>query len=587
MSGRPGTILGLKRSELPRFGKVALAFALTQVTSLMGYLASTTLFLKACGAEYLPWAFLSGYLLAVLISAAFRRAHASPPFMLLGVYFAVHAVFLALASLAGTGGGFWLRWLVLTSIVPFPVLCWMLFWNTLQARLLLREVKLWTPLIMAIATLGQVATGLATGPLGEFLGVQNLLLVAGGSLLASIAVLRWALASTGPGEAAPAPEEPTPAEEVSDPLVTRVAGLVFMGAFIKYVVDLQLNAAASARFRSLAEVAGFLGRFDSLTKATIFMVQSAFTGLLLSRMPPGRLMAAMPVLLGLACVAVLSGAGLGAILASNFLFTLFDKGTNRTCISLLLAPFPPARARQARLKLDGQVMGAGVITVSVAMIAIPALLEPGVAFGTLLVVCVVYRLWCSSIDEHYIAALRANLQRGAGEVRAEALGRLRAFSGDRRLRVLEEMLASPDRDRRRLAALEVARLTEPAAADLLCRALEREQDARVQAVMPSGRPRGRGPHGGHHHAAGAGLSRPARSLAELGADREGAREPPAAARPGGADRGHRRPPGPEAGRRRYCGPPGLTGRGATCGRVLGRAPLRSCRFVVPGLVARR
>lgn len=481
-------ILGLKPAELPRFGKVALAFTLTQVTALVGYLAATTLFLQACGAAYLPRAFLSGYLLALAITSNLRRASHVPPFTMLAAYFSLYAAFQIACSLVGAEGGFWVRWLMLTCIVPFPVLCLMLFWNTLQSRLLLREVKVWTPLIMAAATLGQVVTGFSMGPLGRTIGIHNTFALSGLSLLGSIVVLKWALADSAGGGPAPV-EEPTPAEGVSDPLVTQVAGLVFMGALFKYIVDLQLNAAAAAAYGTVAEVAGFLGRFDSFVKIAIFIVQTAFTRLLLSKMPPGRLLGAMPVLLAVAAVAVLAGAGFGAILAGNFLFTIFDKGTNRTCISLLLAPFPPGRARQARLKLDGQAMGAGVITISLLMIAFPAILQPRVAFAAVLGLCLVYRAWCASIDVHYIAALRANLSRGAGDVRAEALGHLRAFGGERQLEVLEEMLASSERDQRRLAALELARTGDAAAANLLRKALEKEEDPRVQSVLIAGLPR--------------------------------------------------------------------------------------------------
>jgi HEAT repeat protein len=488
---RPGrTVLGIRPADLPRFGWIAAAFTLTQIVGLLEYLAATTLFLKTCGARLLPWAFLSGYAVALVLSAGFRRLPRTlPPFTMLAAYFLAHASLLATAGLIGEDGGPIVWAAVLTFVTPFPILCWMTFWNTLQSRLVLREIKLWTPLVAAGASLAQVITGLSTGTLSRWLGVESLFLVCAILLVASVAMLGRLVgvrsgAEGATGEA-PAADRPDPG---GDPLVARLGRLVFCGAAIKYLVDYQLNQAVAARFATPADVAGFLGRFDSITKAVIFVVQAGLAGVLLGRYPPGRVVGSMPVLLAAASVAMLAGGGFGALLAAHLLFTAYDKGLARACINLLLAPLAPARARQARLRLDGQVLGAGVVTVSLAMILVPALLDPGVAFTVLLVLCAAYLHACLDIDRHYVESLRTAIHDGTGEARAEALGRLRAFTGGRRLAVVGQLLASPDPDRRRHAARELARIREPGAAELLRTAMEREQDPRVQAALVTALP---------------------------------------------------------------------------------------------------
>ncbi|MBI3892312.1 MAG: HEAT repeat domain-containing protein [Candidatus Wallbacteria bacterium] len=489
MSRTSATIpfLGLPRSDLPRFGAIAVSLALTQCVALLVYLASTTLFLQRCGAKVLPWTSLAGYLLALALSALFRRMRGTGPFALMAGYFACYCVFLGFACANGSTGSFASYTVIQSIVVPFPVLCWMLFWNSLEGALIIQEVKLWTPLVTAIAFLGQVLTGLVIGPLGRLAGLQNLYLLGAAGLGVAMLCLRGVAGQSAARGQAAGPREgaaQAPSDgESKQPLLGGIARLVAAFAVFKYLVDYQLNQAVAARYTAAADVAAFLGRFDSLTKATIFFLQTGLTGRLLGWAPPGRVLAAMPVLLGLASAAVLSGGSFSAILAANLLFTIFDKGINKSCLNLLLAPFPPEQARQARLRLDGLVYGSGVVVVSIAMIALPGLLLPVASFAVLLALSVLYFLGCLRIDERYVRALESNLLAGSAEERASALARLRAFSGRRRVEALRAVLASAGPEKRRQAAVELARSGDEAAGAALCEALESEKDSRVQASL--------------------------------------------------------------------------------------------------------
>ena len=482
---------GVKRTDLGRLLPIALAFALTQAVALLAYLAATTLFLKQCGARFLPWTFLAGYLLALLLSAGFRRLRHWSPFGLLAGYFALHSALLVASAANGPAGSFGSHAVILSVIVPFPVLCWMLFWNSLEGRLVIKETKVWTPLVMASGFLVQVFTGLSTGWLGRLLGIEELYLVAAGVLLASVVVLRLALkrlpllnrdagAASGAAEA----PRPSPAEaEGEPPLLGTLVRAVFGFAIFKYLVDYQLNQGAALQYDTPAEIAGFLGMFDSLTKALIFGVQTGLLGRLLGRFSPGLIMSAMPVALGLAAAAVLGGAGFPAILAANLIFTVFDKGVNRSCLGLLLAPLSPARARHARLRLDGQVFGAGVISVSLAMIALPVLLTPRVSFAVVLGLSAAYLVWCRRIDGQYVRLLEQNLLAGPSELRESALGRLRAFEGKGRTEIVLALLGSEEVQRRRSAARELAESATPGVSRALSAALAKEPDYTVQAEL--------------------------------------------------------------------------------------------------------
>ncbi|MBI4860492.1 MAG: HEAT repeat domain-containing protein [Candidatus Riflebacteria bacterium] len=484
---------GIGRADLPRLAPIVAAYALNQTSTLLPYLAAMTLFVKKCGAQHLPWTFLGGYLLSLGLSAVLRRLEGTSAFGLMVGYFTVHSGFLLAAALIGADGGFPAYLTILSVTVPYPILAYTLFFNVLEGRLVLKEVKNWSPPIMACGFLAQVLVGLAVGPLSRLVGIGTLFALGAATALLSLVVLQFAFPAGSAGSSRPVQGDLdidiAPGALAPGSLVRLMTCLGFGFAVIKYLVDYQLNQAVALRYTSLTDVAGFLGRFDSLAKLTIFIIQSGLVARLLSWFPPGRVLAVLPIVLGLSAAAVVLGAGFVAILVANLVHTVFDKGLNRACINLVLAPLAPAAARQLRLKIYGDVYAAGVIVVSLAMIALPVLMTPTATFAALLGLAAACLTWCWQIDGEYVGLLQQNLLSGSAEQQNSALGRLRALPGTRKFDALRVMLHAPDRQRRLVAIRDLARERHAGVAALLAEALAREQDPRIQAELISSLPR--------------------------------------------------------------------------------------------------
>jgi len=178
--------LGVEPAERSTFGWAALTLFGIGAAAVALLNTAETLFLKRVGVEWLPAALLTSAALLVVGSSLVGRAAARGRrgLWLVGVPVASGALLVPASLLAG-GGTDAVFFALLVGVRQILPLCLLVFFPALGDVLTGRQAKrLFAPLSAGI-TLGGICGSFASGPLGEWMGLQGLLAASGGMLLAA------------------------------------------------------------------------------------------------------------------------------------------------------------------------------------------------------------------------------------------------------------------------------------------------------------------------------------------------------------------------------------------------------------------
>lgn len=353
-----------------------------------------------------------------------------------------------------------------------------------------RQAKRFFPLISAGGVVGLVGGGLATGPLADALGSENLLLVWAG-LMGGAAVLAWRLVLRA--TAAPAPRRRgrpdglgVAAQSVlASPLLRWMCAGALLTALLFSLLYLPFSAAAAERYPDPDELAGFFGVFFAVSMGTALVLSLLVTSRLLARFGVPTVVLVLPVLY-LAAFGVLFVAATFATLAAfRFAQIAWRSGGAGSTWEALVNTVPPDRRDRVRAFLTGVPTQLGTIIAGVVALGAQALDEPRVLYGTGLVGALLAVLAISRIRVAYPRALVAALREGRPTIFGVPGGpRPAVLNADAvGLAVLEELLEDHEVTARLVAAQALGDLDLPEAARALARSLgDSDADVRLTAL---------------------------------------------------------------------------------------------------------
>ena len=444
-------------------GLVALIFFFTQSTQALTANTADTLFFTRFGVEFLPGMFiLFGFagivtLLAYATGLSGMSRRRFYPSVL--IILAVALVALRLAVELDERWVYAATWVVgwLAILVTYS-----LMWNVASDVVDARSGKRLFPLFASAGILGGVAGALATGPLADSIGVENILLVVAGILVVS-AVLTIAsttrygrVKTTASGEGSVAELKTGYSIAAGTRLMRQLAVVVFLGSILTFVISFAFSTQVAETFSSEAEIAQFLGLFAAIATSATFFVSLFGVGSLFRKVGIiGALMIVGFVYLG--------GFGLWLVTFSlvtasivRFLAWVGSNGVDGTASAAIF--------NAIRSEHRGSVMGfmravpqqLGVVAAGVVLLlAQRTLSETGLfVIGAVSATLFTWVLW--SMRASYLEALVKGLRDGVGEslVTADRAVQTTAASAET-VAVVRQALASGKPEERR-AALELA-----------------------------------------------------------------------------------------------------------------------------------
>ena len=295
-----------------------------------------------------------------------------------------------------------------------------------------RQAKRLFPLFGAGWILGWVVGGLATRPLANAVGAENLLFVWAGGLAATFAFGR-ALLGAAPRPSRAAHRRSTQArlglrEEMGQGLravrgsqVMRwmsLAALLFSVLF--YSLYLPFSQAATERFADADELAGFFGLFSAVTAAAALLWSVLVTGRLFARFGVTTMQLMLPViyLVGFGILAV--HAVFVTIVVVRFAQMLWIQAVANPAWEAVINVVPPVRRDQARTFLNGVPAQAGTVIAGMVQVVGTAALSPTQLSAIGATAAAVTTYACLRVRRSYAAALVEALRAGRPQVFADA-----------------------------------------------------------------------------------------------------------------------------------------------------------------------
>ena len=488
-------LLGLRSGEGPTVGLAVSTAFFSSAGLMIAQSGIDALFFARYGVQKLPvmYLLLGGIMFAASIGvgAVLARVGRGKAFILIPVAIGL----LALAGRVGlVAGASWLYgalWL-LRGAAEF--IMGLAIWGLAGIVTDTRQAKRFFPLIGGGAVLGQVLGGLATRPLAAAFGADNLILVWAGTLGAVVLLARKlvaapaALASTRPSHR----RTGGAIEEIGQGFryVRRSALMRWMAvgavlfSLLFFSLYLPFSRAATVRYPSPEELAGFFGLFFGLSTAGALLISLLVTNRLLARFGVPTVALVLPVLY-VAAFGTLAIRSTFAILAVfRFAQVVWMQGGASSTWEAVINTVPAERRDQTRAFLYGGPTQVGTILAGViALIGEHALSQTTLyavgLFCAALATMAMHRV-SRAYGRELVLALREGRPNvfGAIPTGEEPFGLARGDSSA--LSVVVAALSDPDARIRRLAIHILGDLDGSEAGPALVRALQ-DDDADVRA----------------------------------------------------------------------------------------------------------
>lgn len=494
-----GRLLGLNPGEGRTVGLTVCTSFAASAGLMIAQSAVDALFFARYGVEKLPVMYLLlGCLMfaaSLGVSVSLGRFGRGRTFILIPLLIAVGATGARIGLLSGAGWIYAVLWLVV-AMAQFAI--GLSVWGLAGTVTDTRQAKRFFPLIGAGGVLGFVAGGLITKPLASSLGAENLILVWAGTL-GGVVLLAARLVAKAGRQPPRRRQLPGPLEQMrhgmrsagSSSLMRWMAVGAMMLSVLFFSLYLPFSRAASARYSSPDELAGFFGVFYGLSTAAALIVSVFVTNRLLRRFGVPMLLLVLP-LLYVAAFGVLAVHATFAVLASfRFAQIVWLQGGALSASEAIVNTVPADRRDQTRAFLYGGPTQAGTIAAGgIALVGQAA--SPRVLYGIGLASALVALLAMARVRREYprelVLALREGRPNvfGAGPIGQEPfdLGRGDAAAAS----VAIEGLSDADPPVRRMAAFVLGDLRAPEATSALVRALKDENtDVKATALRSLGR----------------------------------------------------------------------------------------------------
>ena len=494
LTRRLTTLLKIRAEERKLVALVAALFATIEVGRNVSGSAADALFFARFGVEYLPYLYIFlgvlGFLATLTYSAFLGRVVKGRFFAGLLIGFAV--VLLIERAAIGFGLSFLypVMWL---SVNIIGALLGTIVWTTAGDVCDARQAKRLFPLFVGAGIFGGLLGSLITGPAATLFGTDNLLVIVGGLLLASMGLLRK-IASTC-FKAQPETNSASRSNFIADvragfdavrlsPMMTRVGISAVLFSILYFTVSFPFGKAVSTAYSNEAELAGFLGLFSGISSVVALLAALLVANRLYARIGVVNALLLLPItyLIGfivfglnfsfvtavgvrLAQLVVLSGIGDGAY--GTFFNTVPSEKRAQ------VRAFDSGVPSQIGTILSGLLLILGAQFLNASQIFVMGVI---VALACALVIWQMRRLYANALVE----ALRTgNLDVFRGGERAFV-----GFQGDAAaLRILGDALRDAKPSRRRLAAEMLGKLgAVPLTPELKRTLSDADPDVRVAAL---------------------------------------------------------------------------------------------------------
>ena len=480
---RLGRLLAVRRGEGRLTVLVAALFGTIEAGRGFGEIGADTLLLSRYGAEVLPFLYVGLGLLSLVVAvaygAALGRFRRRPLFAVLLGGFA----FLLVAERAGVMGGatgilpaLWLTVYVIGAILGTVV------WTVAGSVLDVRQAKRLFPICTSAGILGGFAGTLAAGPLARLVGVENLLLVYAGLLVAAAGLAAEVIARFGRGTQV-RPVQRALATELRagfdyvrrSPLMRLIAVAYVLFAVLYFSISFPFLRVLSGAFTSEADLATALGFISAGVTAASFLVSLVIANRLYARLGVATVALLLPLVYLAGFALWLVQFSLATAVAVRVAQQVTQRGISNAVWGAFFNVVPAERRAQVLAFVDGVpgqlgialsgvllLVAGGMATISIFLLGIAA------AIACTWVVVQIRRRYAESLlgtlraglaeqvleggpgldslrrDPDVVAALGAALGDPSPGVRclaAEMLGRLGAPEGTAGLAAL---LADPD-----------------------------------------------------------------------------------------------------------------------------------------------
>lgn len=317
---RLAPIFNIRPGEGRLVGLMLLHSFLIQIPTLFIGTASYTLFLSAYGAESLPYVYISNALTLPVLGFIYAKLEDRLSFTQLltaNLGFMVVAIGLFRLGLSLSTA----PWLLLAFIIFYDVnrmLSNLEFWGLCGRLFDVRQGKRLFSLIDSAGMVAAIIGGLATPFLVEWLGIANLLFLAGASLIGGLislvhitrqykAQLNAASAETAESGAS----TPPAALSLKNRYILLLFALIVVSVLSYYFIDNAFYDLTEARYTDEAELAGFIGLFGAMGSFITMSSQIFLTGWLVNR---------YGLLAGLFILPLVDFVGIGAVAFTGSLF---------------------------------------------------------------------------------------------------------------------------------------------------------------------------------------------------------------------------------------------------------------------------
>jgi HEAT repeat protein len=358
-----------------------------------------------------------------------------------------------------------------------------------------RQAKRFFPLIGAGGVLGYVLGGLVTKPLAATMGTPNLLVVWIGTLLAATVLGAVLLSGHERGSARRERGRGVdPIEQLRlglryvlrSSLMRWLALASILFSLLFFSLYLPFSRAATLRYPSPDDLAGFFGLFFGLSTGAAFLLSLFVTNRLLARFGVPTVMLVLPVLYAVAFGVLTIEASFVTLAIFRFAQVAWLQGGASSSWEAVINTVPPDRRDQTRAFLYGGPTQIGTVLAGVVALIGERALSPAVLYGIGLVSGAVAIVAMLGVRRAYPRELVRALREGRPsvfgadpELPSEPFGLVRSDASA--LDIAVAALDDADPRMRRVAALVLGDLDPAGTTDALVAALQ-DDDAQVRAA---------------------------------------------------------------------------------------------------------
>jgi HEAT repeat protein len=489
-------LLGLRSGEGPTVGLAVSTSFFSSAGLMIAQSGIDALFFARYGVQKLPvmYLLLGGLMFAASIGVGtlLGRVGRGKAFILFPVAIGLLAVVGRIGLLAGAAWLYAALWLVRGAA---EFIMGLAVWGLAGIVTDTRQAKRFFPLIGGGAVLGQVLGGLATKPLATAFGADNLILVWAGTLGAVVFLARRLVAASA--ARAPVPSSHRrhggAIEEIGQGFryVRRSALMRWMAvgavlfSLLFFSLYLPFSRAATFRYRSPDQLAGFFGIFFGLSSGAALLISLFVTNRLLARFGVPTVMLVLPVLY-VAAFGTLAIRSTFVILAAfRFAQVVWMQGGASSAWEAVINTVPAERRDQTRAFLYGGPTQVGTILAGVIALIGEHALSQTTLYAVGLFCAALATLAMHRVRHAYGRELVLALREGRPNVFGAISGAGEPFGLAREdasaLSVAVAGLSDPDRRIRRLAAHVLGDLDASDAGPTLVGALH-DDDADVRAT---------------------------------------------------------------------------------------------------------